>query len=240
MSSSIRDFADSRSSSIKHTNLLQGRQTTTLRNYVLIQENQDRQTLIPTSQEPGPSYHIKFHDQIGSIFRKPRMVITKEQRGRSNSVVSTKSSHSRRRSSIFSTEKGSGKVEVATVEINMHETDIKVVYKGKSYAQTLSLSDPATQAYNCSIDGQEHQWRPLGPSRMVLELVIDNEQRVALFVYAEYNPPVSETGIPRRVSLGVRHEVGELHTIFDVEEQTRVHEEVLCSALAVVQLRRIT
>lgn len=235
-----RDFAASQSSFLRH-DFTQSHEIVISRSYLLIQESQDRLILALSSEDSGPSYHVRLHYQNGSIFRKSHMTITKEQERRSKSVISIKSRYNRPRSSIFGAEREHGKTELAVAEIGIHETDIKIVYKGKSYAQSLRLSDPSTQSYTCSIDGREHQWRPLGPSRTVLELVRgEKEQRVALFLYGGDISPGSDACGQRRVSLGVRHNVGELHTLVDVDEETRVHEEVLCSALAVVESRRIT
>ncbi len=235
---STRDFAISQSS-CNPTDLLEGHQTLIARSYLLIQESQDRQTLTPLSEESASTYHVKLNYRNGPIFRKPHMVITKEQEGRSNSVTSINSRHIRRRSSIFNTGKEHGKTDLAVVELDVHGTEIEVIYKGKNYAQNVGLSDPVTQTYTCSIDGLEHQWRPLGPSRSVLELVGSREERVALFLYAEGTTLGDGDGVQRRLSLGVRHEVGELYTLIDINDETRVHEEVLCSALAVVESRRI-
>ena len=166
------------------------------------------------------------------------MTIAKQQEGRSNSVISTQSH--RRRSSWFGNEKELGKTEIAVVGFESSGTKIEIVHKGRSYVQILSLSERSTKVHVFMIDAEEHQWRPLGPSRSVLELVGRREQRIALFLYAGDETPGNGVGNPRRVSLGVRHSVGELHMLIDADEVTELHEEVLLSAVAVVESKRVS
>ena len=233
-STNARDFVTPQSSAAS-TELLRKHHMESSRTYVLRQGSQDRQTLTPLSDPSVSSYSIKSNLTSGFKHRKPHMIIRREQDGRNNSVVSAKSQDSRRRSSIFSTEKEQRKDDLAEVRFEMRGTDTDILYKEHGYIQTLSLQYLSKQTYVCPIDGRKYWWRPLGPSRIVLELVSGEEQRAALFVYANEDTLATGMGADRRASLEPRQDVGELHILDDIPGGIGAHEEVLCSAIAVVE-----
>ena len=233
-STNTRDFV-SPQTSLTSAELFQKHQMGYSRTYFLRHESQDRQTLIPLSASDCSSYTLKSNLTSGFRHRKPHMIIRREQDGRNNSVVSAKSQQSQRRGSIFSMAKEQGENDLAEVRFEMRGTDTDILYKENSFTQTLKSQNSSNQTYACPIDGREYWWRPLGPSRTVLELVNGEEQRVALFMHASEDTLSTGMGASRTASLGVMRDVGELYILDDIKGGTRAQEEVLCSAMAVVE-----
>ena len=139
---------------------------------------------------------------------------------------------------MFGIEKEQGKDNLAEIRFDIRGTDVGILYPEIGYTQTLRLQDSSRWTYVCPIDGRKYWWRPLGPSRTVLELVNEKEQRVALFVYASEATlaPGMENG--RRASESAREVVGELHILDDIKGGLGTQEEVLSSAMAVVERAR--
>ena len=170
------------------------------------------------------------------MHRKPHMTIKRESHGDRNSSVtsatsttSTKSYGTRRKSSIFGSEERDCVAEICFDHNGAGKDEI--LYKESGQRQTFISSnenDTLEQVYTCVISGQKCCWRLLGPSRTVVELINEAHERKALFTYTSERPW-------GRILLGLEGDVGGLHLIFDTQAESNAQEELLCSALAMVE-----
>lgn len=141
--------------------------------------------------------------------RKPHMIITKNKDGI--------------------------QIGLAEVRFDAYSAGTTILYKETGCTQHLSLESSLYQSIECPIQGQTHCWQPLGPSRTVLELIDNDGKRIALYNYT------NDVGLTAIMGVGKNSpskDIGELHILEDIEGGPRATEEVLCSALTVVERAR--
>ncbi len=226
------DFAAPQSTQTSQE-VLTNHEINNLRTLLLRQLRPDRQSFIPFSGDAAFNYTIKVNRTDGLMHRKPHMIISRAlQEGRNDSVTSVKSLGDRRRSSIFGSDQEQDKACVAEVRFNHKDMGRNEIhYKDSGHTQTLSEIDGTGQTCACQIAGKKHCWRPLGPSESVLELVNETNDRKALFVYS-----TDEVGV--KAPLKVEKDIGELHMIENIKGEMSEQEEMLCTALAMVERAR--
>ena len=181
-------------------------------NYVLRQTSPNTQTLekmlATTFESTPPSYTITSNPTGGFMNRHPHMVITKHEGGLN--------------------------VRFAEVRFEIYGYDTTILYKDAGFSQVLALEDRREHKYQLSIDAVAHWWQPLGPSKAVLELTNHAGKKVALFVYAE-------EGAQRRASAPatLKHfeteKIGELHIVDEFDGNPLALEQILCTAIVVVE-----
>ncbi len=174
--------------------------------YILQQAVPTVQTLVPLSEAKGPSYTIRL-DTIGSFLKPlPHMLIKEDQGGRL----------------------------VAEVRFEVRGYDATVIYKDADIRQRLALRDVEGQVFECVIGGRMYRWRPLGPSKSVLELTESTKGRVALFAYAE--GMAMRTGFTSGGGVGARDQrIGEVHVLEEELREPGKLQQTLFSAVVVVE-----
>ncbi len=174
--------------------------------YILQQAVPTVQTLVPLSDAKGPSYTIRL-DTIGSFLKPlPHMLIKEDAGGRL----------------------------VAEVRFEVRGYDATIVYKDVDVRQRLTLRDVEGQVFECVIGGRVYRWRPLGPSKSVLELTGETSRRVALFAYAE--GMAMRTGSTSGGGVGARDQrIGEVHVMEESLREPGKLQQTLFSAVVVVE-----
>ena len=102
---------------------------------------------------------------------------------------------------------------------------------------TLDLENSRMQLLKTTIGGQDHWWQPHPGNRDVLELTNETEEIVARFIYAA---PVSvRTGsVGSTKDASKETDLGELSVIEALYDTDTGLEEILCSALVVIERAR--
>lgn len=140
--------------------------------------------------------------------KKPHMVITRQQNGM--------------------------KYDCAEVRFDSYSSDTAISYKDSGNRQELRLESSLDQRYECLIRDSLHWWQPAGPSRHELELTDTSGKAVALFAYA--NEVALTTGATTGIKRQTKSEIiGELQISQDPIRETLALEQVLCTALAVIE-----
>ncbi|KAL2039394.1 hypothetical protein N7G274_007666 [Stereocaulon virgatum] len=122
----------------------------------------------------------------------------------------------------------------AEVRFENYGSGTSILYKDSGVSQALALESSLDQRYECLIQGRPHRWYPLGPSRTMLELTNDVGDCIALFTYG--SEVALTTGARTGNKKHVKNEdIGELHIHGDGNEGASVVEQVVCSALAVIE-----
>ena len=204
LNTNVHDFVPSHISDTLQGPEFEGCQTLKLRS-----SSANLLELGPLHANPNATtYNIKSNQTGGFMNRKPHMAISKLERGLM--------------------------LDFAEVRFQTYGQGTSVIYKETGTTQTLSLQSAASQAQECFIGARSHVWKPLGPSRNVLELTDEAHRRVALFVYAGEVASITgpATG-SRKHTEG--DEIGELYILRDVQGGQRATDEIIGSALAIVE-----
>ena len=182
------------------------------RKYILRQTSPNTQTLEstspPTSEAPPVSYNIKSNPKGGFMNRHPHMIITNHEGGLN--------------------------LHLAEVRFEIYGYGTTIAYKEAGISQSLFLEHRRKHQYKVSIDGIDHRWQPLGPSQEVLELTKDAGKKVALFVYAE-EVPQRRASAPASLEHFEAEDVGEIHIMDEFEGGQLTLEQILCTAVVVVE-----
>lgn len=124
-------------------------------------------------------------------------------------------------------------VPFADIRFNpgVHGTTVR--YAATAYAQLLSTKRADDSSQTCVIGEEQHTWRPLGPSQLVLELVNAAAKRVALFTH-----PESFLTLKQQLPWQKEQELGELHILRHADMAPKVVDEIIGSAIAVTSQAR--
>jgi hypothetical protein len=175
--------------------------------YVLRQTAPNTQELTSISNTTR-TYDVVSRETGGFMNKKPHMVITRQQNGM--------------------------KYDCAEVRFDNYSSGTTIVYKGNGVSQSLALESSLDQRYECRIQDALHWWQPTGPSRRELELTNTAGESVALFTYA--NEVALTTGARTGSKKQVKSEdVGKLQILQRPEGGMSAAEQILCTALAVIE-----
>lgn len=178
-----------------------------LRTWILRQTSSSTQSLT-SSSDTTSNYTIKSKQTGGLMNRKPHMTITRQN--------------------------GGSKYDLAEVRFEINGSGTNILYIDSGITQPLSLYSSLDQRYECPIQGELHWWQPLGPSRSVLESTNSRKKRIALFVYSTEVALTTGFGTGKK-KLGVNEDIGKLHILEDIEGGAMATEQVLCTALTVIE-----
>jgi hypothetical protein len=176
--------------------------------YTLRQTSPATQILTPKSDSTLPSYAITLRATGGFMNKKPHMAITRQHDGMN--------------------------YRCAEVRFENYGSGTSILYKDSGVSQILALESSLDQRYECLIQGRSHRWYRLGSSRNVLELTSDIGDCIALFTYG------SEVALTTGARTGNKKhvkdkDIGELHIHGDGNGGVSAVEQVICSALAVIE-----
>ena len=177
--------------------------------YILQQASRTVQNLVPLCNPKGTKYTVRL-DTVGSFLKpQPRMLVTETLRG----------------------------LHVAEIKFQVHGYDATMIYKTASNGRKVALQNTQEQEFETLINGKPHRWHPLGPSKSVLELTQEQNKRVALFVYAEgvAQRTASTPGDHERFQ---EQKIGEIHVIEDLSHEPIALQQILFSAVVVIEQAR--
>ena len=179
--------------------------------FVLRQISPHSQSLTNLGEnDGGPSYSISFNAKGGFLNKKHHISITKNERGLSTAPP------------------------FAETKLQPYVVDTAIALKGPGLPSSIILHDIGRDRFKCQINETACLWQPLGPSINVLELVKEKGGKVALFVYSENVPP-RRGSLPGRLKMMGSEEVGELHIIDGEVGRGMGRDEVLASAVVVLE-----
>ena len=180
--------------------------------YTLRQKSPNVQTLTLKSNTttaastPTKHYNIKTYTTGGFMNRKPHIIISGTDTGRRTAEA---------RFDVM----GTG------TTINYFEPSPTV--------QHLELKDSRLQLLSTQINGMRHWWEPNPGNKAVLELTNEAEEIVARFT--QTIPVFPVTGTKSKKGLEVEVEIGELQVVEELTGGELGREEVLCSAITVIE-----
>jgi hypothetical protein len=135
---------------------------------------------------------------------------------------------SRKAAIAISSKKSDGVCQIAAVKFDLTGPGISIKYEKSDCTERLSLDDPQSQRYT---DGMNHHWLPT--ESKALELTDgDTEKLVARF---KYSGQVNYWGLPTPMDDGT---IGELSIIPKWTHDEDQLEQIICSAIAVVEKRK--
>ncbi len=184
-----------------------------IRVYKLRQKNPDTQIL--TLLDHTPIYNIKTRSTGGFMNRKPHVVISQ---GTESATV------------------------LAEAKFDNLGTGTTIYYPTPPRTQLLDLENSRMQLLKTTIDGHSHWWQPHPGNKGVIELTNDTEEIVARFLYSPPGLPRRGPAISRRESAGSikdvsskETDVGELSVVEALSGAEMGLEEILCSAVVVIE-----
>lgn len=182
-----------------------------IRIYKLRQSASGTQTLTlhAGSDVPTTSYEIKTYKTGGFMNRKPHVIISA----------------------------GNSCHPIAEGRFDTNGTGTSIAHFDPLHTQRLELENSQVQLLRTMIDGHDHWWRPHPGNKSVLELTDETEEIVARFISAE---PVAETpgSLAEKRKNAVEMDLGELHVVEAMAGADIGREELLCSALVVIERAR--
>lgn len=121
-------------------------------------------------------------------------------------------------------------------------TGTTIYYPTPPRTQLLDLENSRMQLLKTTIDGHSHWWQPHPGNKGVIELTNDTEEIVARFLYSPPGLPRRGPAISRRESAGSikdvsskETDVGELSVVEALSGAEMGLEEILCSAVVVIE-----
>ena len=116
-------------------------------------------------------------------------------------------------------------------------TGTTLSYINPPRAHTLDLENSQMQLLKTTIGGHDHWWQPHPGNRGVLELTNETEEIVARFIYAApVSVRIGSVGSTKDASKET--DLGELSVIEALYDTDTGLEEILCSALVVIERAR--
>lgn len=201
--------------------ILQNRNVTAAsRAFMLRQTAPNTQTLTSIAEPTSITYTISFKAKGGFLKNKiPHIYITKGLGGGGTSVDARS-------------------IPFAESRLESYGFNTTITFRQPELPQALILKDTGRDRFQFSIGDTLYRWQPLGPSINVLELVREAGGKVALFVYSENVTP-RRGSLPGNVKRYGSEDLGEIHIVDSSEGGPEVLEEILASAVVVVEkLRR--
>ena len=209
------------------------------------------------------SYQIKTFATGGFMNKKPHIIISKygipttieptssntapenhndnSRLGRRFSILPSRDSDTRPTTQTSCSNKNAQTHSLAEARFDIHGTGTSILYTSSSSAheeQRLDLENSQAQILRTTICGIRHYWQPFAGNKYVLELINDMEDIVARFTYTA--PAALSTGAAtgRKKSIPAQMEVGELHIVEALVGSEQAKEEVICSAVVVIERAR--
>lgn len=121
--------------------------------------------------------------------------------------------------------------DCAEVRFSIYDTGTKISYTSIGIAEDLKLTNSSDQKYDFFIDNEPHEWRAKGSDQRSLVLTNDSGEKVGWFTFPEEENGAA-TGNKKNIK---SKDVGELHIHEALERNSVKTEQVVCSALAVVE-----
>lgn len=182
-----------------------------IRVYKLRQTSSSTQTLTlhTDSGVPTSSYEIRTHKTGGFMNRRPHIVISA-----SNSCY-----------------------PIAEGRFDTNGTGTSIAHSDPLHTQRLELENSQTQLLRTTIHGSDHWWQPHLGNNNVLELTNETEEIVARYISAA--PVKRRTGsVAETRKTAVEMDLGELHVVDALTGADKGREEILCSAVVVIERAR--
>ena len=151
------------------------------------------------------SYEIRSNKTGGFMNKKPHVIIT------------TKDERQR----------------VAEGRFDIHGTGTRIDYS-RSSMQRLELENSVNQTIRTQIQDSDMWWQPHPGNKEVLELTNETDEIVARFVPASSVSPC-EARKNKKASIDVDVPVGELQVVDALDTRDEGYEQILCSALVVIE-----
>lgn len=126
---------------------------------------------------------------------------------------------------------------VAVARFDVHGTGTTITHISEHlHVQRLELENSQAQLLRTSVRGNDHWWQPHPGNKGVLELTNEMEEIVARFTFAA-------PSFQRRVSVierwkeksVVERDLGELHVVDELAGGDMGREDILCSAVVVIE-----
>lgn len=179
-----------------------------IRIYKLRQSSPNLQSLTLQDDQTAASYAIRTRATGGFMNRKPHVII-------SNSDESN---------------------IIAKGRFESLGTGTTVTYLPNLRMQSLNLENSQMQLLKTTISGVNHWWQPHPGNRGVLELTNEMEEIVARFIYAAPTFQArSSSSVTSMTKALVEEEMGELSVVEELSGGTTGLEEILCSAVVVIE-----
>ena len=213
-----------------------------------------------------PLYQIQSFATGGFMNKKPHMIISRRvhqkvaQQGPPQALQHNDSDLPRpnrllsiipRRNSDLQAKPSSNTVQepqynpIAEARFEIHSTGTSIIYNFSpsllsQEEQRLELENSQFQTLRTTIGGNTHHWQPFPGNKALLELLNELEEKVARFIYntTATNIINSNTGRRKSAAATASSEIGELNIVEALAGGEREREEIICSAVVVVERAR--
>ena len=172
----------------------------------------ETQTLISIFSAIEPSYIIKIIQSLQYSKSRSAMMVQKEINGE--------------------------RMVIAKATFNSHLWSCMISYKGKNVAQMVMFEHSPNPRYTCKIKDSAQYWQALGPSQTVLELVDERARRIALFVRTSDAVQQADHATGHKVQ-STSDELGTLHIMESLNQSLAVIEQIICSAVVVLEMSKM-